>query len=336
MRRSCYILDDDAATRRRRRRHGAMASPPFVSILTPSFNQARFLAENLRSIAAQTRPVDEHVVADGGSTDGSRELLAAAPPPVRWVSERDGGQADALNKALAMARGDVIGWLNSDDVYRPDAVERALDAFADDPALDMVYGHSEKIDADGRVIGRVDAYPVDLEQLLAYATIPQPSCFFRRRALDRVGGVDASFRYAMDYDLWLRLGLHGTRWRSIDAVLAGFRLHGDSKSTSETARFYPEIERTTAAALASPLLPPALAARRRELRRRFHTGIGIAAYANLDVPRARQHLVQALAIDPLGVDLRLARYALKSLLGAGIVARGRALKLKLGSAAAAR
>lgn len=280
-----------------------------VSVLTPSFNQARFLAQNLASVARQGALVREHIVMDGGSSDGSRELLAQSN--VVWRSERDGGQAEALNKALALATGEIVGWLNSDDLYCEGAVARAVALLDARPELAMVFGHCQRIDAEGKNIGSVDASQVDLEGMLVHETIPQPSCFLRRAALERVGGVDASYRYAMDYDLWLRLGLDGARWLAVDETWARFRVHGESKSGSEAAKFLPEVERALEAALASPSLPAHLAAQRPSLRRRFHVNIARAAYAGLELPLARAHLMRALSADPFGVDTGLITLAMK-------------------------
>jgi glycosyltransferase involved in cell wall biosynthesis len=310
-----------------------------VSVLTPSFNQACFLEENLASVLAQGGAVLEHIVMDGGSTDGSAELLrrsagAAARqrggPALIWASERDGGQADALNKALSAARGDVIGWINSDDLYCDGAVDRALALLDADPGLAMVYGHCQTIDERGRPLGRVDAYAIDLEGMLAYGTIPQPSCFLRRSAIDAAGGLDSSFRYVMDFDLWLRVGLSGARWLAVDETWAKFRLHGASKSVAESGRFLPEVERAIESALFSPSLPPALAARRTELRRRFHTNYAMGAYANLDLGTARAELWRAATIDPLGLDRAALGCAAKALLPLPLVTAAR------GARAAAR
>jgi glycosyltransferase involved in cell wall biosynthesis len=303
-------------------RSGKSAFSVRVSILTPSYNQARFLAENLASVRAQGEV--EHIVADGGSSDGSRELLEKSG--VRFFSERDRGQADALNKALKLAGGEIIGWLNSDDLYCDGAVARALQAFDADPTLDVVYGHSDKIDGDGRGFGRVDAYQTDLEGLLTHATIPQPSAFLRRAVLERAGGVDVSYRYAMDYDLWLRLALGGARWRAVDETWAKFRIHGDSKSGSQAALFLPEVERAMESALASPRLPPSLAAKKSALRRRYHANVGQAALAALDLPLARRFLWRAARLDPAGVDFALLSSLGKSLLPRPALLAARALK----------
>lgn len=283
-----------------------------VSVVTPSYNQASFLVENLASVAAQGPVVHEHIVADGGSTDGSREVLERST--VRWVSERDRGQSDALNKALRLATGDVIGWLNSDDIYRPGAAARAAQILEDDPSLMGVFGHCDVIDEQGRTIGLVEGVPVDLEAMLCFGTIPQPSCFLRRSLFTELGGVDESYRYAMDYDFWLRALLSGAKFRSVDEVWAGFRVHGASKTGGESDRFFPEIIRAMEAALASPRLPSPLAARRGELRRRFFTSMGQGAYANLHLPWARRFAARALAADPLGLDRRWLSCSLKSLL----------------------
>jgi hypothetical protein len=162
-----------------------------------------------------------------------------------------------------------------------------------------VYGHCDKIDTEGRIIGRVDAATVGLEELLAYATIPQPSAFLRRSALEKVGGIDVGYRYAMDYDLWLRLAVGGARFRAVDEVWAQFRIHGASKTVSETARFLPEVERAMENALRAAARLPAP---RRALRARFHSNIARAAYANLDLPTARRHFARSAASDPSKVD----------------------------------
>jgi glycosyltransferase involved in cell wall biosynthesis len=301
---------------------------PRVSILTPAYNQARFLPANLASVRAQGDV--EHIVVDGGSSDGSRELLEKSE--VRWLSERDRGQADAVNKALKMATGEILGWLNSDDVYRPGAVARAVALLDADPSLDMVYGHCDKIDAEGNVIGRVDACDVDLEALLGRATIPQPSAFLRRAAMEKAGGVDVGYRYAMDYDLWLRLALAGAKWRAVDETWAQFRIHSQSKTGAEALKFLPEVERAMESALASPLLPPSLAARKPELRSRHHANVGKAALANLDLSIARRELLRAVALRPSSLDGSLLSSLGKSLLPRPLLAAARRLKARLRSA----
>lgn len=177
-----------------------------VSILTPSLNQGRWLADNLASVGRQTHGAIEHVVIDGGSSDGSVELLATATwPGVRWSSEPDRGQSHALNKALAASSGEIVGWVNADDGYADRrSVERAVDCFARNPEVDVVYGHSLMVGPTNRVLQVLWA-PPSVQWLTQYVTpFFQPAVFFRRDAL-RASFVDESLHFVMDFDLWRRL-----------------------------------------------------------------------------------------------------------------------------------
>lgn len=177
-----------------------------VSILTPSLNQRTWLASNLKSVAAQTYPVIEHIVIDGGSTDGSVELLAgAASRSLIWESGPDSGQSHALNKALARSSGHIIGWINADDGYVDRrAVERVVRCFASNHEIDVVYGHSLLVGPANHVLQVLWAPPF-ISRLTEYATpFYQPALFFRRSVLE-TGFVDESLHYVMDFDLWRRL-----------------------------------------------------------------------------------------------------------------------------------
>jgi glycosyltransferase involved in cell wall biosynthesis len=197
-----------------------MHSKPLVSILTPSFNQAAWLTDNLRSVANQSYPDIEHIVMDGGSQDGSVEVLRReGGSHVRWWSEPDRGQSHALNKALAMSHGEIIGWLNSDDAYfSRDAVAMAVQAFEEDPALGVVYGHAMLVNADGLLLHStwVPRFHPGLLRLHNY--IIQPAAFIRRSVLQG-NIVDERFDYAMDRELWLRLA-ERTKFRRIDEIIA--------------------------------------------------------------------------------------------------------------------
>jgi glycosyltransferase involved in cell wall biosynthesis len=191
---------------------------PLVSVLTPSFNQARWLADNLRSVAEQTYPHVEHVVMDGGSTDGSVEVLRRAPGNVRWRSEKDGGQAEAINKAFAESRGEIIGWLNSDDAYfSPSAVADAVAAFRDE-GVGVVYGHAAIVNADGLILQAVWVPRFRHALFRRYDFLIQPAVFVRRAVLgERM--VDERYDYTMDYELWLRLA-ERHRFVRLDRILA--------------------------------------------------------------------------------------------------------------------
>jgi glycosyltransferase involved in cell wall biosynthesis len=193
---------------------------PLVSILTPSYQQARWLGDNLDSVARQTYPHIEHIVMDGGSTDGSRELLESrSSARLLWRSEADRGQSHAINKALAASAGEIIGWLNSDDAYfGPQVVEAAVRVFADRPDVDVVYGHAALVNAAGAVIQLAWAPPYSPGLLRVHDFICQPTAFVRRSAVHRTL-VDETFHYAMDYELWLRLA-RTSKFARLDRILA--------------------------------------------------------------------------------------------------------------------
>jgi glycosyltransferase involved in cell wall biosynthesis len=212
-----------------------------ISIITPSFNHARFLPRTLDSVRSQQHVADgrfelEHIVVDGGSTDGTIELLRACGPEVCWISEPDDGQADALNKGLALATGDIFGYLNSDDVYEPGAIAAVVDVLSAEPATQWVYGRVRIIDENDQEIRRwITRYKdrrmrkFSYEKLLAENWISQMGVFWRRVAGEEVGSFRAELHYCMDYDYWLRLG---ARWpaRFIDQRLGAFRWYRASKS----------------------------------------------------------------------------------------------------------
>ena len=206
-----------------------------LSIVMPTLNQRAFIAEAVRSVFAQDLPGLELVVADGGSCDGTPSLLAELaeqhPGRLRWVSAPDSGPAAAVNRAVALAEGEVIGWLNSDDCYTLGAAARALTLFQREPALVMIYGAGEHIDVQSRVLGPYPTRPPATPRA-AFAEgcfICQPTAFFRRAIFLALGGLDEALHAAFDFDLWLRLfAAHPGQVGWVPQVQAQSRLHGDS------------------------------------------------------------------------------------------------------------
>ena len=179
---------------------------PLVSVLTPSLNQGRWLADNLGSVACQTYARIEHIVMDGGSTDETVAILRAAPAGVIWRSEPDRGQSHALNKAFAQSKGEIIGWLNSDDAYfSADAIAAAVQFFQREPDVDVVYGHAALVNADGLILHMLWVPPFNYRLLKLHNFINQPCAFIRRSALDSQV-ADEAYESSMDRELWLRLG----------------------------------------------------------------------------------------------------------------------------------
>ena len=216
---------------------------PLVSIVTPSLNQGPFIDEAIRSVLEQDYPAIEHIVVDGGSTDGTLGVLRGHPA-LRWVSEPDGGQADAVNKGFRMARGSIFGWLNADDYYLPGAVAAAVGLLRES-GCGLVHGGWRQIEEDGSIIMDVPVRPFDYQHLLEVANgIAQPGAFFTREAFEAVGGLDVRYRYAMDYELWLKLG-KSFEVRHVDRILAAYRYHPVSKSVAEYPQFWPETRRAS-------------------------------------------------------------------------------------------
>jgi glycosyltransferase involved in cell wall biosynthesis len=215
-----------------------------VSIITPSYNQAKFLEATIQSVLSQEGVEIEYIIVDGGSTDGSREIIEKyAGRLAWWVSEKDKGQTDAINKGFARATGDVLAWLNSDDVLLPGAVKSAVDYLSAHPEVGLVYGDANFIDENGSEIGQFPAAQTDYARLRrGYVHIPQQASFFRADLWRRVGPLDPSFFFAMDYDLWIRLARISTL-KYLPGLWASFRLHGAGKTIHADDRCWPEMLR---------------------------------------------------------------------------------------------
>ncbi len=222
-----------------------MEALPLVSIVTPSLGQGRFIEDAIRSVLEQDYPHIEHIVIDGGSTDETVDVLERYPH-LTWVSEPDEGQADAINKGFRRANGEIFGWLNADDAYLPGAVSAAVEALRRTRA-GLVHGGWRQIDEDGATIRDIQPVPYDHDaELNDRNAVCQPGAFFTREAFEAVGGLDASYRYAMDYELWLRLGARFPVTH-VDAILGAYRLHPASKTVAETSGFWAETVRASRA-----------------------------------------------------------------------------------------
>lgn len=211
-----------------------------VTIITPSYNQGKYLERTIVSVLEQKIDNLEYLVMDGGSTDDSVEILKKYGEFLTWKSEKDKGQTDAVNKGLRLASGDIIGWLNSDDIYYEDAIKKVLNVFEENPEINVVYGNANHIREDDSIIEPYYTEDFNYERLKEICFICQPSVFFRKTLVDKYGTLDESLQYCMDYEYWLRLGKEESFFY-LDELIAGSRLYGDNKTLGARRKVHEEI-----------------------------------------------------------------------------------------------
>jgi glycosyltransferase involved in cell wall biosynthesis len=221
---------------------------PSISVITPSYNQCEYIERTLDSVLLQDYPRLQYLVTDGGSTDGTVEVLERYreryPDVLEFVSEKDRGQAHAVNKGFERARGEIIGWLNSDDTYNEDTLRQIAGYFALNPDCDLAYGRADYVDGDDRAL---HPYPIiedyNWHTLAHECFFCQPAVFFRRRILDHDLRLDEALQTCMDYDLWIRIG-ESFEVRFFDRFLANSRIYYDNKTLSQRTLVYDEVYRT--------------------------------------------------------------------------------------------
>jgi len=213
-----------------------------ISIVTPSFNQDRYIEETIRSVLSQDYPSIEYMIVDGASSDETVDIIKKYEDKLAyWVSENDKGQTDAINKGFRHAKGDILAWINSDDTYQPGAVAAVVKYLQEHPEVGMVYGDCSYINESGNVIGKFNAAQTNYRLLRqGYTRIPQQTMFFRAELWKQVGPLDPSFYFAMDYDLWTRIAAR-TQIRYVPQTWANFRLHTSGKTITADDRCWPEM-----------------------------------------------------------------------------------------------
>lgn len=282
-----------------------------MTVITPTLNQAPFIEATIRSVVSQGYVNLQYLVIDGGSTDGTVDILKRYEPWISgWISEADHGQSHAINKGLALADGEFVAWLNSDDIYLPGAIAEAARVLSRDADAAMVYGSAYGLDAEGAPVWEFPAARFDPVKTLVRNPIPQPAAFMRTEALRAAGGLDESLHLMNDVELWLRLARQGTL-RSHPRRWAGVRLHREAKTLRCQDDLWAENLRVTEALLADP----AWSAERDAVRRArgyAHWFASMTSYRLGDVAGARKHVAEAAALCPEGPGT--ARFVQRALL----------------------
>ncbi len=284
---------------------------PLVSIVTPSYNQAQFLEATLRSVLEQEYPRIEYIVMDGGSDDGSVEIIKRYADRIAyWVSERDAGQSDAINNGWQRAQGEIVAWLNSDDTYLPNAIRRAVEFFHQHPNVGLVYSDCPLIDAADNRIGKLGAEPFALETLLFTNYIPQSTVFLRRAVLDQIGLLNPNMHFAMDYDYWMRAALQFLL-AVMPGELATYRWHGAGKFITRPDGNMFEYITILRNAFADPAFPRELLPLRARAIGTCYLRWGLYCFTADKIKLGAESVAQAFAEDPtLHADQALVRATL--------------------------
>lgn len=210
----------------------ARSSDLSFAIVTPTYQHCQFLGKTIESVLTQAYPNVHYTVQDGGSTDGTMDLLLGYGDKLDWRSERDAGQGDAINRGFQRVSGDIMAWLNSDDLFMPGALPYVAEFFSQNPDVDVVYGHRVYINVNGDEVGRCILPEHDAEALKWADYVPQETMFWRRRVWEKIGPLDTSFQYALDWDFILRAQQEGFKFQRLPRFLGCFRIHPEQKTTA--------------------------------------------------------------------------------------------------------
>jgi glycosyltransferase involved in cell wall biosynthesis len=277
------------------------ASTPLVSIITPSFNQAEYLETTIRSVLDQAYAPLEYLIIDGGSTDGSLDIIRRyAGRLAHWESGPDRGQAQAINKGLARAQGEIVAWINSDDVYLPGSIASAVEHLLANPHAAMVYGDGIMVGSNLELLDRHRYRQLHLVDLLSFEVLLQPAVFMRRASLEQAGLLDESYHLILDHELWVRLAANGPL-RHVPEFWALERTHEQAKTIHQAAGFVDEAARLLEQASAHPVLAEIYAANRRRIQAGYHIFAARRLIDAGDYVPASRHIARALGNHPVSV-----------------------------------
>lgn len=273
---------------------------PRISIVTPSYNQAQFLEETIRSVLLQGYPNLEYIIMDGGSTDGSVDIIHKYEPWLSyWISEPDNGQSDAINKGWLRARGEILAWINSDDTYEPNALQKVAEFFMKNKDVDMVYGDCNIIDKTSQFKEKCPTMDFDLEALVCNKWfIPQQSTFIRRKVLEVVGILNVDLHLVMDWELWLRIAMKEFKICYLPHTLANFRIWAAAKTSSQSERSGEEKIKVLNNLFGTTDLLPKIHHFKKGAYSKVHCFAGAACFGNNHMKKALLHLLTSIRYCP--------------------------------------
>lgn len=294
-------------------------SQTLITVVTPSFNQAQFLEETITSVLSQSHPAVEYIIMDGGSRDGSADIIRRyAPRLAYWQSAPDGGQAAAINAGWTRARGEVLAYLNSDDYYLPGALDAVARVFDEHPDVGLVHGQGHWVSRDGTIQQTTRMAPTAQSLLDSLGSLPQPAVFIRRSVFERLGPLDETLHFALDKEYYLRV-VGDVPFVSLAQPLACLRLHGDSKSVSSGTRFAPEMLRVGQRIAAHPEDYPRCRIEPARVMATAHASAAQFLYMGGHFRAAASELVRSVQISPAGASRLLARqvprFVMRAVLG---------------------
>jgi len=273
---------------------------PRISIVTPSYNQGPYIEETIRSVLLQRYPNLEYIIIDGGSTDNSIEIIKKYEPWITyWASERDHGQSHAINKGLKKSRGDIVAYLNSDDIYLPGTIQKVARYFDKHDSVDIVYGDCRIIDEKSKMIAQWCSRVFDLFSELCLNFIYQPTSFIRRRVIRKVGYFDENLHYTMDVDYWYRAGCH-FEFEYIPEVLACFRVSSDSKTGDSQIPIVNERKRVIERFL-SNCHDQYIKKNRKRILSWHHYHAGEQLYSKKEFGPAKKEFLAGIQLNPVSI-----------------------------------
>lgn len=282
---------------------------PLVSIITPSFQQGRFIDDTIQSVLTQDYPKIEYIVIDAQSTDDTIEILESYGQQFVWLSEADNGQANAINKGLNLSHGDIVTWLNSDDLLKPGAVRAIVDKFNEYPEAGLVFGDLDLVDENRKMLQSVKLSDILPEELLFGNVIGQPNVFIRKDVFETTGYINEKYHYVFDLDLWLRIAFRYTT-HHISQSIAEFRLHGESKSVLSRQKFASEWLMILSQFFEQKDLPHNVKLLKRRATGKAYAGFAFSLLNQGKYREALPHFLRAVLLDHTYIHNRGVRASL--------------------------